>query len=77
MSNFTAPPRESIGGRKKHQLTAMERGISSYANLVQLDNLIHSEDYDGFSETEKDLIIEEFNAELTAYEKNQERVSTY
>lgn len=73
----TSPPRESIGGRKKHQLAAMERGISSYANLVQLDNLIHSEDYDGFSETEKDLIIEEFNAELTAYEKNQERVSTY
>lgn len=73
----TAPPKESISGNKRRQLQAMERGISSYAYLEKLDEIKNSAEYEEMLEDERGLFDADFAAELTAYEKNQERVSTY
>lgn len=77
MSLLTSPPRESISGTKPRQISAMERGIDTYSYLQELDDIKNSTEYDSLGQDEKDLFDADFNAEIAAYEKNQERVSTY
>lgn len=77
MALETAPPKESIGGTKRRQIVAMERGISSYAYLEELDEIKNSYEYDEMDTDEKELFDADFDAEITAYEKNQARVNLY
>ena len=73
----TAPPRESIGGTKPRQISAMADGIDYYNKLVLMEEMIESSDYQDFPQEEKDWIEAESEALLLAYAKNQDRVNTY
>lgn len=77
MSNFTSPPKESIGGNKKHQLQALERGISTYAELVKMNDFKNSGDFRNLDITEQNALESEFQKYLVAYEENQAIVSEY
>lgn len=78
MSNsFTSPPKESIGGNKKHHLQALERGISTYAELVKMNDFKNSGDFRNLDITEQNALESEFQKYLVAYEENQAIVAEY
>lgn len=77
MSTFTSPPKESIRGNKRNQLQALERGISTYNQLVEMYEFNNSREFSNLDTTEQNALESEFQKYLVAYEENQAIVAEY
>ena len=72
-----APPRQSIGGTKGHQIEAFEFSKSSYNYLVDLEAFTKTEEFNELNQVERDLIANELKNQTKSYNILWERVNSY